>query len=75
MAPMNVGGTREELCQAVRAGDMGRALALLALQPDLSRWAATLAWLEDAWPESLEQGGPSRLLEELARQLDPRRLH
>lgn len=75
MAQGNASGNREDLCQAVRAGDVGRALALSAGQPDQARLAAILAWLEDAWPESLEQGGPSRLLEELARQLDPRRLH
>lgn len=75
MAQLNAGGNLEDLRQAVRAGDVSRALALLAGQPDQPRLAAILSWLGDAWPESLEQGGTSRLLEELARQLDPRRLH
>jgi len=69
------GGGLEDVRLAIWAGDMERALSLVAGDPGRSRLAAFLARLGDAWPESLEQGGASGVLEELARQLDPRRLH
>jgi hypothetical protein len=65
----------DDLRLAIRSGNMEQALSLLEEEPGLPRLAAFLARLGDVWPEGLEQGGSSGVLEELAWQLDPRRLH